>query len=141
MSKPGHEADKFVYIFYSVKLVDREPVITIGCTAMQEFVAHQEGCKRLLQDLRERFGDPKPLSSDDDLARPEVFNNQQMLAAFDCYKNADKFTTGENAGKVKLSWMDKYRRIDAIYEKLRSDDPKIPQTYYYIVKQKLTIVR
>jgi len=131
--------DKFIYIFHSVTVAGSESVGNIVDACLQESLAYQNACKIMLQDLRKRFGDPKPLANDDELSDPNVFNNKQMTAAFDCYKNSDKITDGPNTGKLKMSWSDRYRRIDAIYEKLRSDKPDVPQTYYYMTKQKITI--
>jgi hypothetical protein len=133
--------DKIIYVFHAVLVNGRDINPSIYVISPQESVAHQEGCKKMLQDLRERFGDPKPLNNDDELINDDVFNNQQMMAAFDCYKNKDIWTDGPNKGKLKLGWVDRYRRIDAIYEKLRSDKPNTPQTYYYMTKQKITILK
>lgn len=135
------ENDKYIYIFHSVTQVGRETTARIIDASLQEAFAHQNGCKTMLQDLRGRFGDPKPLASDDDLANPDIFNNHQILAAFECYKNTETIQDGPNKGKLKLNWIDRYRRIDAIYEKLRSDVPTDPQTYYYMTKQKINIMK
>lgn len=139
MEKQKQEGDKFIYIFHSVTTSSRESAGSVIDACLQESVAYQSACKVLLQDLRGRFGDPKQPTNDDELSDPAVFNNKQMTAAFDCYKNTDKYTDGPNAGKLKHSWSDRYRRIDAIYEKLRSDKPGDAQTYYYMTKQKITI--
>jgi hypothetical protein len=125
----------FVYICHSVTSTGRESTPAIVAASTNENLSAQEGCKKMLQDLRTRFGDPKPLVSDDDLSDPNVFNNHQMLAAFECYKNSDR----SHAGSLKLTWVDRYRRIDAIYEKLRSDDSN-NQTFYYMTKQKLSTI-
>jgi hypothetical protein len=128
------EGDKFIYIFHSVTVTGGESVGIIVDACLQENFAYQNACKVMLQDLRGRFGDPKPLVNDDELSDPNVFNNKQMTVAFDCYKNIEKWTDGPNTGKLKMSWGDRYRRIDAIYEKLRSDKPSASQTYYYMTK-------
>lgn len=139
--QPGSksDSDKFIYIFHSVTTVGVETTPMIIDASLQESLAYQNGCKVMLQDLRGRFGDPKPLGSDDELMDQTVFNNQQMLAAFDCYKNTDKIVDGPNKGKLKLSWSDRYRRIEAIYEKLRSEKSTDSQTYYYMTKQRINI--
>jgi len=135
------DGDKFIYIFHSIVVNGRESVANIIDSCLQESIAYQNACKVMLQDLRGRFGDPKPINNDDELSDPAIFNNKQMTAAFEYYKNVDKINTdGPNKGKLKLSWSDRYRRIDAIYEKLRSDKAGDPQTYYYMTKQKITIV-
>jgi hypothetical protein len=134
---------KYVYVLHMMTFYDEirgnaDP--SIIDTSSQENLMYQEGCKRMLIDLKERFGEPKKIERDDDLDDPKVQLNQQLVRAFDCYRNDERYVDGENKGKLKLSWPERFRRIDAIYDKLRV--PTVHQnqtgTYYYVTKTTFT---
>lgn len=136
--------ERYVYILHGVKFNDQpkasaEPFIIFS--ALQDSVVYKTACEKILSELREKFGEPKPIEKDDDLDDPAVFTNQQVVAAFQIYRNVDRIEKGPDQGKLKHSWLDRYRRIDNLYEKLRPDP--IHQTmignYYYVTKQKLII--
>lgn len=133
---------KNIFILHGLTFIDEkrasvEPFVVSA--SVQESVIYQTACKTLLGDLVSKFGKPQRIEKDDELDDPSVFINQQIVSAYDIYKNTERIKDGPNKGKLKLSWESRYRRIDAVYEKLRPD-PKhhtMAGKYYYITKQPL----
>lgn len=136
------QIDKFVYILHGIIFSDQPKASAdpfIICVSLQDNTVYKTACEKMLSELRTIHGEPKPIEKDDDLDDPKVFTNQQVVAAFQVYKNIDKVENGPDQGKLKHSWLDRFRRIENIYEKLRSE-PKHQSmcgSYYYITKQKL----
>lgn len=135
---------KVVYVLHTVTFFDEvrghsEPVIID--TSPQESLMYQEACKRMLLDMKARFGEPRKLARDDDLDDPKVQLNQKVVSAFDCYRNEERITDGANKGKLKLPWSDRFRRIESIYDVLRPQAVHQNQTgtYYYVTKSPFTV--
>ena len=134
-----------VYILHGLTFIDEkrgsvEPFVV--STSVQDSLIYQKACKVMLQDLISRYGKPKRIEKDDDLDDQKIFINQQVVSAFDIYKNTERIKDGPNKGKLKLSWEDRYRRVDAVYEKLRPDpkNQNMCGKYYYITKQPLETI-
>lgn len=146
LTSVASDSDKFIYSIVVMTFVDDQrgsASCSIAMETLQEMVAYQDACKRMLSDLKEKHGEPVRIEKDDDLDDPKVMLNQQLVAAYDCYNDTERHLTGPNAGKMKLSWPERFRRIDAIYEKMRPD-PKFQEMsgrYYYVNKTKLTVVK
>lgn len=135
-------SQKKIYILHGLTFIDQkradvEPFIV--AISVHDSLIYKTACQTMLQDLKLQYGSPKRIENDDDLDDPDVFINQQLVTGYDIYKNTDKIKDGPNKGKIRLSWGDRYRRIDAIYEKLRPEpkNHEMAGKYYYITAQPL----
>jgi len=135
-----------IYILHGLTFIDEkragaEPFIVSA--SVQDSLIYQKACKVMLQDLVSSHGKPQRIEKDDDLDDQKIFINQQVVNAFDVYRNTERIKDGPNKGKLKLSWEDRYRRVDAVYEKLRTDPEHqtMAGKYYYITKQSMDIVK
>lgn len=138
-------SQKNVYVLHGITFMDEkranvEPFVM--AVSHQESVICKLACKTMLEELVAKFGKPQKVERDDDLDDERVFINQQIVQAYEHYQNTDRVDDGPNKGKLKLSWQDRYRRIDAVYEKLRPDAKYHTMTgkYYYITRQPLTVL-
>ena len=134
----SEDKNTYLWILHGIKVINKtefSPFILY--VTSNEIKIYQLTCKKMLQDLINIFGKPKEIETNDELENDNVFINQQVVNAYKFYKNTERMVDGPLKGKLKLSWMDRYRRIDNIYEKLRSIDDKKLDTYYYIKKQEL----
>lgn len=115
---------------------------SVVSASLNESLIYKQACELMLREMREKFGEPKHFEKDDDLEDLEVFNNQQVVTAFEIYKNKDVFLDGVNSGQLKMNWAERFRRIDQIYEKLRyaesvGNKDIVFKNYYYVSKAKL----
>ena len=131
-----------VYVLYGVNFIDEkranvEPFIVEVSKDSQ--LIYQKACKIMLEELIKKHGKPQKIEKDDDLDDEKVFINQQIVRAYEVYKNNEKIPDGPNKGRIKLSWVDRYRRIDSIYEKLRPETKHHTMTgnYYYVTEKVL----
>jgi hypothetical protein len=146
MSVDQDSNEKFIYSVVVMTFTDSvraSASCNVAMTTLQEMVAYQHACKLLINDLKKTHGEPVRIEKDDDLDDPAVLLNQQLVIACDLLSNSERYIDGPNKGKMKLSWIDRYRRIDAIYDKLRKEPQyqEMVGQYYQVEKTKLTIIK
>jgi len=127
----------YKYVFNDRKRADVDVVIMY--VSADETKCYLEGCKTIIRDLISMHGKPVQIKSDDELDDEKRFINQQIVNACAIFKNDDRYPDGPNKGKLKLTWPDRYRRIETFHEKLRPDTKFQNMTgiYYGISKKQM----
>ena len=138
--------EQFVWILHGINFIDSARANAdcfIIAVSSDESTIYRKACSIILKELVDKFGKPKKYEKDDDLADDKIFNNQQVVLAYEFYDNDEKIESGTNKGSPKFSWYDKFRRIENIYEKMRSSPlfNDMCGNYYYVDKQKVIAKR
>lgn len=129
-------------LYFNDRKVASADVFLYG-TFSNKWVAYKYACRLLLKELTQMFGEPKPIRCQDELEDDAIYNNQQVVKAYDIYKDNSTVSYTENGVdhvRNKLEWDVKYARINSIFEQMREETKENDMTglYIYVDKTKHT---
>ena len=138
-------SNSYVWILSRLQFIDRprasaESYVVSASTNAN--IIYKEACKIIMEELVREHGQPHKIETNDELDDDKVFINQIVLSINEIYTDTRRYTSEENstnAGKLKMNWAERYRRIDNAYEKLRPE-PKnndMCGTYYKISRHQV----
>ena len=121
--------------FQDIKKAYAEP--TLYGTYSNKWTAYRHACRILLKNLVNKYGPPVPIKCQNELDDENRFNNQQVVKAYDIYKDKSIIKYMENGieyTRNKIEWDGRFARIDAIHEKMREETKENDMTgmYYYV---------